>query len=217
MEADILTPDPNSDPLRASQLPKAAGLHVLPALPYAYNALEPYIDAETLRIHHDKHHKAYVDGLNKAELKVAEARDSNNFELIKHWEREMAFHGAGHFLHSMYWKNMCPQGSGKPGAELLKVIENNFGSFEKFSTQFQAAGLAVEGSGWVLLVKNHSSGALAILTAEKHQDLTQWVTTPLLVCDVWEHAYYLKYQNRRADYLAAFMNVINWEDVERNL
>lgn len=189
--------------------------HELPPLPYPYNALEPHIDEQTMKLHHDKHHLAYVNGLNNAESKLAEARSKNDFALVKHWEREAAFHGAGHFLHCIFWENMSPNGGGKPSGALLSAIESRFGSFESFLAHFKAAGTAVEGSGWVLLVRNQMTGDLDILTAEKHQDLSQWVTMPLLVCDVWEHAYYLRYQNNRASYVEAFTNVINWSDVSK--
>jgi Fe-Mn family superoxide dismutase len=188
--------------------------HVLPPLDYPYEALEPHIDAQTMKLHHDIHHLAYVNGLNNAEAKLAEAREKGDFALIKHWSRELAFHGAGHFLHCVFWKNMAPNGGGKPGGKLMAQIEKDFGSYDAFVAQFKAAGAAVEGSGWVILVKNWPVNKLEILQAEKHQDLGQWVTEPLLALDVWEHAYYLKYQNKRADYINAFMNVVNWKDVE---
>jgi Fe-Mn family superoxide dismutase len=191
--------------------------HELPPLPYEYNALEPHIDEQTMRLHHDKHHLAYVNGLNTAETKLAEARDKGDFALVKHWEREAAFHGAGHFLHCIFWENMGPNGGGEPAGKLADAIKSRFGGYDKFIAHFKAAGAAVEGSGWVLLVKNNMTKALDILTAEKHQDLTQWVVTPLLVCDVWEHAYYLKYQNNRAAYIEAFTKVINWDDVTKRL
>jgi superoxide dismutase, Fe-Mn family len=186
--------------------------HELPSLPYPYNALEPHIDEQTMRLHHDKHHLAYVNGLNNAEAKLAEARQKNDFTLVKHWEREAAFHGAGHFLHTIFWENMSPTSS-QPSPELKKALEARFGSFDAFMAQFKAAGAAVEGSGWVLLVQNTMTKSLEILTAEKHQNLTQWVVNPLLVCDVWEHAYYLKYQNNRVAYIEAFTKVINWINV----
>lgn len=192
--------------------------HELPALPYAYEALEPYIDAQTMRLHHDMHHKAYVDGLNKAEAMLKDARAKGDFALVKHWERELAFHGSGHFLHSVFWQVMAASGKGgggKPGGDLLQEIEATFGSFEVFSKQFSAAAGAVEGSGWVLLVVQPSKKHLEILTAEKHQNLTQWGAIPILVLDVWEHAYYLKYQNRRGDYIQAWWNVVNWPEVAR--
>ncbi len=189
--------------------------HELPPLPYPYDALEPHIDEQTMRLHHDKHHLAYVNGLNNAETKLAEAREKGDYALVKHWEREAAFHGAGHFLHVIFWENMTPNGGGAPSGPLADAINARFGSYEKFLAQFKAAGAAVEGSGWVLLVKNVMTNTLDILTAEKHQDLSQWVTLPILACDVWEHAYYLKYQNNRAAYLEGFVQVINWRDVER--
>lgn len=189
--------------------------HTLPPLPYAYNALEPHIDEQTMKLHHDIHHQAYVNGLNNAEAKLTEAREKNDFALVKHWERELAFHGAGHFLHCIFWENMGANCGGEPKGALHDAIASNFGSFKNFMAQFKAAGTAVEGSGWVLLVHNNMTKQLEILTSEKHQNLGQWVVTPLLVLDVWEHAYYLKYQNKRADYVAAFTNVINWNDVAK--
>ncbi len=191
--------------------------HELLPLPYDYNALLPHIDEQTMRLHHGKHHLAYVNGLNNAEAKILDARAKNDFTLIKHWEREAAFHGAGHYLHSIYWENMSPKGGGQPSGEISQAISHFFGSFDSFMAQFKAAGAAVEGSGWVILAKNNVTKQLDILTAEKHQNLTQWVNTPLLVCDVWEHAYYLKYQNNRAAYLEAFTNVINWANVTERL
>jgi superoxide dismutase, Fe-Mn family len=190
----------------------------LPPLPYEYNALEPHIDETTLHLHHDKHHKAYVDGLNNAEAKLAEAREKGDFALIKHWARELAFHGSGHILHTLYWNKMAPTGKGgggKPDGALLRQLEKDFGSYELFAKQFSAAAVAVEGSGWAILVYSPLAKKLEILTAEKHQDLTQWGAIPLLTVDVWEHAYYVKYQNRRADYLAAWWNVVNWPEVAR--
>jgi superoxide dismutase, Fe-Mn family len=187
----------------------------LPPLPYDYAALEPHIDEATLHLHHDKHHKAYVDGLNNAELKLAEAREKSDFALIKHWARELAFHGSGHILHSLYWNMMAPVGNGgggKPDGALLQRLEKDFGSYDSFAKQFSAAAIAVEGSGWAILVYGPLAKKLEILTAEKHQDLTQWGSIPLLTVDVWEHAYYIKYQNRRADYVAAWWNVVNWPE-----
>ena len=194
--------------------------HELPPLPYDYNALEPFIDEQTMRLHHDKHHLAYVNGLNNAEAKLKEAREKNDFALVKHWEREAAFHGAGHFLHCIFWENMAAQKEGAtnlPTGALAEALTKNFGSVDSFLAHFKAAGAAVEGSGWVLLTKNSVTGQLDILTAEKHQDLSQWVNVPLLACHVWEHAYYLKYQNNRGGYIEAFTKVINWNDVAKRL
>lgn len=185
----------------------------LPPLPYGYNELEPHIDEQTMRLHHDKHHLAYVNGLNNALQKLSEAREKNDFALVKHWEREAAFHGAGHFLHVIFWENMSPKGGGEPSGVLMDGIRQSFGNFASFMAQFKAAATAVEGSGWAILTKNLTDKSLSILTAEKHQDLSQWVSVPILCLDVWEHAYYLKYQNNRGAYVEAFTNVINWSNV----
>ncbi len=188
----------------------------LPPLPYDYAALEPHIDEQTMRLHHDKHHLAYVNGLNKALEMLEQARNSGDFALVKHWSREAAFHGSGHFLHSLFWPNMAAPGQGgggEPQGALADQIKRDFGSFDTFKKHFSAAANAVEGSGWALLVYEPFSGALEILQSEKHQNLTQWVVTPLLVLDVWEHAYYLKYQNNRGAYVEAWWNVVNWADV----
>lgn len=189
--------------------------HQLPELPYAYNALEPHYDEATVRLHHDAHHKAYVDGLNNAENKLAEARENGDFGLIKHWERELAFHGSGHLLHTLFWLNMSPKGGGEPAGPIAERISQDFGSFASFKKQFAAAATAVEGSGWAVLVWNPEFKKLEILQAEKHQNLTQWGVVPLLTVDVWEHAYYLKFQNKRAAWIEAWWNIVNWEDVSQ--
>ena len=185
----------------------------LPKLPYAYNALEPYYDEQTVRLHHDVHHQAYVDGLNNAVAKLAAAREKGDLSLVKHWERELAFHGSGHILHALFWESMKPNGGGPATGKIAQMIERDFGSFEKFQKQFSAAAIVVEGSGWALLCCNPSSGKLGILTAEKHQDLAIWGCKPILALDVWEHAYYLKYQNRRAAWVEAWWNLVDWEGV----
>lgn len=190
------------------------GGHSLPPLPYDYNALEPYIDAETMRLHHDKHHQSYVDGLNKAEKEMQNARHSGNFDLIKHWEREAAFNGAGHYLHTIFWNIMSPHGGGQPTGELLKAINQSFGSFNQFKKHFSEAANKVEGGGWAILVWSPRSRRLEILQAEKHQNLSQWDVVPLLVLDVWEHAYYLKYKNERKKYVDNWWNIINWPEVQ---
>lgn len=206
-------PQPADSTVRPSSKRQAAvpiGGHQLPPLPYAYNALEPWIDERTMRIHHDKHHQSYVDGLNKAEKKLAEARQSGNFDLVKHWERELAFNGAGHYLHTLFWNVMMPKGGGKPDGELLAEIKRSFGSYEAFKKQYTEAAKNVEGGGWAILVWSPRSHRLEILTAEKHQNLSQWDVVPLLPLDVWEHAYYLKHQNDRAAYINDWWNLVNW-------
>lgn len=195
--------------------------HELPALPYAYEALEPHIDAQTMKLHHDLHHKSYVDGLNKAEQMLAQARaEGGDTSLVKHWEREAAFHGSGHFLHSIFWANLAPAGKGgggEPDGDLKRQLDADFGSFAGFRNQFAAAATQVEGSGWAILAYRPYDDKLVVLTAEKHQNLTQWGVVPLLVLDVWEHAYYLTYQNRRAEYVKHAFEVFNWADVAARL
>ena len=191
--------------------------HELPALPYDYAALEPYYEEKTLRLHHGAHHKAYVDGLNNAVQKLAGAREKGDFALVKHWERELAFHGSGHILHSMFWENMKPGGGGPADGPVAELIERDFGGFDQFKKQFSAAAAAVEGSGWALLCEVPVFNKLEILTAEKHQNLTQWGAVPLLALDLWEHAYYLQYQNKRAAFIEAWWNLVNWDDVNRRL
>lgn len=195
------------------------GQHQVPKLPYAFNALEPVISSKLLQIHHDQHHKTYVEGLNKAELKLREARQNRDFALIKHWERELAFHGSGHILHSIYWTSMAPIRNRweTPGAQTIKHIISYFGSLAVFWEQFNTAAINVEASGWALLVWQPAWGRLEILTIEKHQDLYQAGSIPILVMDVWEHAYYLDYQNKRKDYVTAWGQLVNWSEVERRL
>jgi Fe-Mn family superoxide dismutase len=189
------------------------GKHELPPLPYAYHALEPYINREIMKLHHTKHHQSYVDGLNKAEKMMKEARETKNYDLIKHWEREAAFNGSGHYLHSIFWEIMSPRGGGKPEGALLQQIEKDFGSYEQFKRHFSEAAKKAEGVGWALLVWAPRSGRLEILQAERHQLMTQWDTIPLLVLDVWEHAYYLQYKNDRGEYVDNWWNIVYWPAV----
>ncbi|MET3211503.1 UNVERIFIED_CONTAM: Fe-Mn family superoxide dismutase [Paenibacillus sp. PvR008] len=195
--------------------PVPIGGHRLPPLPYPYNALEPYIDEKTMRIHHDKHHLSYVNDLNKAEKKLEEARKTGDFDLVKHWERELAFNGAGHYLHTLFWTIMSPQGGGTPSGPLAEQIKKDFGSYEAFKKQFSSAAEKVEGGGWAILTWSPRAGRLEILQAEKHQNLTQWESIPLLAIDVWEHAYYLKHQNERNKYIEDWWHVVNWPEVEK--
>jgi Fe-Mn family superoxide dismutase len=193
--------------------------HELPPLPYAYNALEPYIDEQTMRLHHDIHHKAYVSGLNAAEEKLALAIQNGDFSSVKALMKEVAFHGSGHLLHCIFWNNMAPSGNGgggEPTGSLAEKINKDFGSFKNFKALFTAAANAVEGSGWGILAHRKIDDKLVVLQSEKHQQLTQWGVTPILVLDVWEHAYYLKYQNRRAEYVNAWWEIVNWSNVQLN-
>jgi Fe-Mn family superoxide dismutase len=199
--------------MAASQLTDAAGKFVLPPLPYDYKALEPVIDEATVKLHHDVHHKGYVDGGNKALAALAAARADGNFDLVKHWSRELAFHGSGHVLHTLYWTNLSGKGGGEPKGDLAKAIAADFTDFAKFKLHLTKATVGVEASGWGVLAYSTLEKRLSILQVEKHQDLTVWGALPLLVIDVWEHAYYLKYQSKRADYVSAIFNIINWDVV----
>jgi Fe-Mn family superoxide dismutase len=187
--------------------------YILPELPYPYNALEPYMDEETVRIHHDMHHNGYVKGLNNALDKLKEARESQDFALIKHWERELAFNGAGHMLHTLYWESMSPDGDRQPRGKLAEQIDRDFGSFESFKKEFSAAAAAVEGSGWALLVYSRENQELLILTVEKHQNQLLPGMVPIMALDVWEHAYYLKYKNKRVDFIQNWWNIVDWRGI----
>jgi Fe-Mn family superoxide dismutase len=190
--------------------------HELPPLPYDYNALEPHIDEATMKLHHDIHHAGYVKGLNAAEEALAKAREAGDMSAIRKLCDDLAFHGSGHYLHNIFWENMSPNGGGKPSGDLAAAIDKYFGSYEAFEKQFKAAAATVQGSGWGLLVwAPQDGGRLEILQAEKHNNLTQWGCTVLLAIDVWEHAYYLNYQNKRPAYIDAFFNVVNWDDVAK--
>ncbi len=195
-----------------------AGAHRLPPLPYPYSALEPVIGSLSLRVHHDVLHKNYVDALNKTELSLVKARRQNDFENIQQLERELAYNGSGDILHSIYWTIMSPLGTGgQPGPLTMQYINSYFGSFEAFKDQFTQAAAKVMASGWALMVWQPMWNRLEILTAEKHQDLTQWGVIPILVVDVWEHAYYLNYLYKRKEYVENWWNIVNWFEVERRL
>jgi len=188
--------------------------HELPALPYAYDALEPYYDAQTVKLHHDIHHAGYIKGWNDAEAQVQAMLKSGDFAGAKAAAKALAFHGSGAILHSIFWTNMKPGGGGAPGGALAAAINAAFGSYDALKGLLLASANAVEGSGWGILAYRKMDDALVVLQAEKHENLTQWGATPLLALDVWEHAYYLKYQNRRPEYAGAWWNVVNWAAVE---
>ena len=191
--------------------------YTLPPLPYAYDALEPNIDEQTMRIHHDRHHAGYVRGLNRALARLEELRTGGGDPAtLKHWMREVSFHGGGHINHTLFWRMMAPENgrTAGPSRELARHIERDFGSLDAMLAQFKAASTAVEGSGWGWLVFEPNSGRLLVTQMEKQQNLFLTGAAPLLGVDVWEHAYYLKYQNRRGDYVDAFTDVINWAFVD---
>lgn len=188
------------------------GKYVLLPLPYAYDALEPVIDARTVELHYNFHHKPAVAAANKAEEALAQARGTGDFTFVKHYEKELALGLSSHILHTIYWTNLSAK-SNTPSGVLLNAIEKDFKSFDKFKAHMVAATTGVEGAGWVILGYLSSSKKLMILQCENHQKLTAWGITPLLVLDVWEHAYYLKYQNRRAEYINGLFTIINWDNI----
>jgi Fe-Mn family superoxide dismutase len=194
-----------------SEVGFADGKFVLPPLPYAYDALEPAIDKATMTLHHDKHHESYVKGANAALEKLAGiAGGEVDAALAQHWTEQLAFHASGHVLHIVFWNSMSAKG-GKPSGKLAEALTASFGSQEKFEKLFSATAAAVQGSGWAILGYHPLTKGLHVIQAEKHQDVTIQGLQPLLALDVWEHAYYLKYQNKRADYIKAFLGIINWE------
>ncbi|OIP44001.1 MAG: superoxide dismutase [Deltaproteobacteria bacterium CG2_30_63_29] len=187
----------------------------LPALPYAYNALEPHLDEQTVRLHHDKHHAGYVAGANAALAKLEVLRKEGDFSTVKGIERDLAFHVSGHVNHTIFWESMGPDGGGEPKGELATQLNKDFGSFAAFKGQFSAATTQVEGSGWGILAWEPTAKKLVVMQAENHQNTGIQGTIPVMLCDVWEHAYYLHYQNRRADWVASFWNLVNWNAVAK--
>jgi superoxide dismutase, Fe-Mn family len=203
-----------------AQSSDSGGPYTLPPLPYDYADLEPHIDAQTMRIHHDRHHAGYVRNANNALAKLQRIRETGGDMVaeVGTTTQSLAFNLSGHLLHAMFWNNMAPDGGGEPasGSEIGRMIKRDFGSFHQFAGHFQAASAQVQGSGWGLLVFEPNAKRLMIMQVEKQHN-SNVGTIPLLGVDVWEHAYYLKYQNRRSDYIKAFMNVINWNDVDERL
>jgi len=184
-------------------------------LPYPLNALEPYYDEQTLNIHYNKLYTGYVDNTNKTEEKLRIARDTNNFENIKCLEKDLTFFGSGVILHELFFENMGPAIPTSPDVNLINQIIKDFGSFDIFKRQFTESSKVVEASGWNLLVWVPRFKKLEIIQCEKHQNLTLWGCKPLLVLDMWEHSYFLQYNEKRADYINAFWNIVNWNAVNK--
>ena len=208
---------PASDP-PASNLPDNAPPFELPALPYGYDELEPIIDTETMKLHHDKHHRAYVDGLNAALAKHPKLRGSSLESLLRDRSKlpedirtAVRNMGGGHYNHTLFWNCLTPQG-GSVGADVRDALAKAFGSFDKFQAAFEAAGAKQFGSGWVCLVANPAGESeLEIVTLPNQDTPLEMGRQPILACDLWEHAYYLKYRNRRADWLKAWWQVVDWQ------
>jgi Fe-Mn family superoxide dismutase len=186
----------------------------LPPLDYDYAALEPHYSARMLELHHDKHHKAYVDGANTTLEKLHEAREKNDFAAIAALEKALGFHVSGHVLHSIFWQNLTPKGGGQPGGELANQINKDFGSFDKFKAQLTKAASTVMGSGWGALVWEPAGKRLLTTQIHDHQSETAQSSVPLLVLDAWEHAWYLQYKTDKVKFFEALWNVFNWKDVE---
>lgn len=194
----------------------------VPPLPYAFDALEPYIDKQTMEIHHDKHHGAYVTNLNKAlesapelQNKTVEELLANNCAIVKDEKIRTAVrnNGGGHINHSMFWQIMAPKAGGTPSGNVAQAINSTFGSFDQFKEKLNAAGVSRFGSGWAWLVK--SGGKVEIISTANQDSPVMEGKFPVMGVDVWEHAYYLKYQNRRPEYLGAWWNVVNWPEIEK--
>ena len=188
--------------------------HELPPLPYDYNALEPHITEQVMTWHHDTHHQGYVNGLNKAEETLAENRSNGEFGSSGSAIRNVTHNGCGHYLHTMFWENMGPNGGGQPDGELADRIEQDFGSYEGWKGEFEAA--AKNASGWALLVYDPVSKQLRNLVVDKHDQGALWGSHPILALDVWEHSYYFDYGPARGDFIDNFFDVVNWDNVAEN-
>ncbi len=188
-------------------------VYTLPELTYDYAALEPHISARIMELHHSKHHAAYVAGANAALEQMEEARATNAFGAINKLEKDLAFHLGGHINHSIFWTNLAPNGDDRPTGELAAAIDEFFGSFDAFQAHFNAASLGIQGSGWGILSWDPVGARLIIQQLFDQQANTAQGTIPLLQLDMWEHAFYLDYQNVKADYVKAFWNIVNWDNV----
>ena len=189
-------------------------VYELPDLPYAYDALEPHISAEIMELHHDKHHANYVKGANAAlEALEAERNGEADADKIRALSKNLAFNLGGHTNHSIFWKNMAPNAGGNPTGAIAEAIDRDFGSFEGFKKQFSAVANGLQGSGWAVAGYDHVAGRLIIQQMTDQQGNISVDFTPVLMLDMWEHAFYLQYKNVKADYVTAWWNVVNWDDV----
>jgi len=189
----------------------------LPDLPYKFSALEPHVSAEALQLHHDKHHAAYVKGANSTLDALAEARRSGDYSVLNQLQKNLAFHLSGHVLHSIFWKVMSPDGGGAPDASLRSKIGADFGSVDAMKKQMSECALGIQGSGWASVSWEPLGQRLIVEQVYDHQGNVGSATTPLLVLDMWEHAYYLQYRNEKAKWVKAFWEIVNWADVQERL
>ena len=187
--------------------------YTLPDLPYDYAALEPHISARIMQLHHDKHHKAYVDGANKALEQIQEAREKGNLASVGPLERALAFNVSGHVLHSLFWQNLTPNGGGEPSGELASAITRDFGSFAHFKEQMTKTAATIMGSGWAALAWEPLGERLVTVQIYDHQSNVTQAGLPIMVIDAWEHAFYLQYVNEKAKFFDAIWNIWNWDDV----
>ncbi|SNS45281.1 superoxide dismutase, Fe-Mn family [Micrococcales bacterium KH10] len=187
-------------------------VYTLPELSYDYGELEPHISGRIMELHHSKHHAAYVAGANAALEKLADAREKDNFDAVNQLEKNLAFNLGGHVNHSAFWTNLSPNGGGEPTGDLAEAIGVDFGSFESFQKHFAATALGVQGSGWAILAWDSIGQKLVIVQLYDQQGNIALGLTPIVLLDVWEHAYYLDYANVRADYVKAWWNIVNWDD-----
>ena len=194
-----------------------ANKFTLPDLPYDYAALEPHISAQIMQLHHDKHHNTYVTAANTALEKMEEARANGDGAAAAKLSKDLQFNLGGHINHSIFWKNMSPDGGDKPEGELASAIDEFFGSFDNFRAQFTAVATTIQGSGWAVLAYEPIEGNLVIEQMYDQQNGVPVATFPLLQLDMWEHAFYLDYQNVKPDYVKAWWNVVNWADVAQRL
>jgi len=188
-------------------------VYTLPDLPYDFGALEPHYSGEILELHHDKHHAAYVAGANSTLDRLGESRAANEFGTIVGLEKTLAFNVSGHVLHSIFWKNLSPDGGERPDGDLADAITEYFGSYEGFSAQLTQATTTIQGSGWGVLAYEPLAGRLLVEQVYDHQGNLGNGSVPLLVFDAWEHAFYLQYKNVKADFVAALWKIVNWSDV----
>lgn len=192
-------------------------VYTLPELPYDYAALEPHISGKIMELHHDKHHAAYVAGANAALEALAAARENDDLAAVNLWEKNLAFNLGGHTNHSIFWKNLSPNGGGEPEGELLEAIKNDFGSFTAFRKHFTATAMGIQGSGWAVLAYDSIADRLVIFQLFDQQGNVPVGTLPLFMVDMWEHAFYLDYLNVKANYVEAIWNIANWQDVAERL
>jgi Fe-Mn family superoxide dismutase len=191
--------------------------YTLPELDYGYSALEPHISGKIMELHHGKHHAAYVKNANATLEKLEEARAGGDFSKLAAQERALAFNLSGHVLHSIFWKNLAPKGGGRPDGELGRAIDRDFGSFDKFRAQLTETAATIMGSGWAALVWEPVGQRLLTTQIYDHQSNVSQGGVPLLVLDAWEHAFYLQYQNRKAEFFEAAWNLWNWQDIGARL